>query len=82
MGLNVRVLVVGDDPLVLRLCQCVLERQGCTVMAAANADEAAGVTADAAVIDLVLPAVSGAQVPRRLRAAGMTGPIVCISGDP
>ena len=82
MGLNVRVLIVEDDPLVLRLCRCVLERQGCTVLEATNAAEVSGAPVDIAVIDLVLPGVSGAQVARRLRAEGMTAPIVCVSGYP
>jgi CheY-like chemotaxis protein len=82
-----RVLVVEDDPVVLRLCQTVLERQEYRVLAAADTNEALTVALpvselDLALIDIMLPGRSGTQLVERLRADGMTAPVICMSGYP
>jgi DNA-binding response OmpR family regulator len=82
MDAPIRVLVVEDDPLVLRFCRCTLERAGYAVWAAANAEEAlaAPCGVSLAIVDLILPVVNGAELVRRLRERGMTAPVVCMSG--
>jgi DNA-binding NtrC family response regulator len=81
------ILVVEDDAIVLRICRAVLEREGYTVLAAANANEARKLTVPPqcialALIDLVVPGGSSASIIEGLRDAGMTGPVVCMSGYP
>lgn len=81
------ILVVEDDPVVLRLCQTVLERQGFRVLAAADATEALGFSLpaaglDLALVDIMLPGRSGTQLVERLRSDGMTAPVICMSGFP
>ena len=83
----IRVLVVEDDPFVLRFCQWALEREGYAVWTAAGADEAlrAPVVArdvSLAIVDLMLPGVRGGKLVRRLRERGMAAPVICISGYP
>jgi len=81
------VLVVEDDPVVLRLCRTVLEREGYLVLTAVDAGDALRVASRAsslavAVVDLILPDHSGGSLIESLRGAGMTGAIVCMSGYP
>jgi DNA-binding response OmpR family regulator len=80
----IRVLVVEDDPLVLRYCECVLERAGYAVSPFADGSEALLAQPDVrlAIVDLILPGAHGAEVVRCLRERGMTAPVVCISGYP
>jgi two-component system, OmpR family, response regulator len=82
-----RVLLVEDDPVVLRLCQTVLERQDYRVVAAVDANEALtralpAAELDLALVDIMLPGRSGVQLVERLRADGMTAPVICMSGYP
>lgn len=83
-----RVLVVEDEPIVLRFCRVVLERAGFEVLAAANGETALQMASPAssvalALVDLVLEeGESGEWVIRRLREGGMRGPVVCMSGYP
>lgn len=81
------VLVVEDDAVVLQLCKTVLELEGHFVLTAANATEAllrveAAPDISAAVVDLILPGQSGSELVAELRAAGMHGPVICMSGYP
>ena len=66
-----RVLVVDDEPQILRALQTNLRGAGYDVVAAANAEEALAQAAmrppDAVVLDLVLPDRSGTEVCRELR---------------
>ena len=74
------VLVVEDDPVVMRICRAVLERDGYTVLSAVDAEEAMQLASSRcialALIDLVVPGVEA------MRKSGMTGPVVCMSGYP
>ena len=75
-----------DDEAVLRLCRSVLERDGHLVWCAADGRQALQALARRplrlALIDLVLPGAHGVEVARDLRAAGMNGPVVYMSGYP
>ena len=66
-----RVLVVDDEPQILRALRVVLREAGFEAMPAETAEEALDRAAvrppDAAIIDLVLPDGDGIEVTRRLR---------------
>ena len=67
-----RILVVDDDPLIVRLLQSYLAQDGMTVLAAADGLEAMHVVRrerpDLVVLDLMLPARDGLEVARLMRA--------------
>ncbi|HEY1274249.1 MAG TPA: response regulator transcription factor [Thermoleophilaceae bacterium] len=66
-----RVLVVDDEPQILRALKVVLGGAGFDVVPAAGMEEALDVAAvrppDAAIVDLVLPDGDGVEVTRRIR---------------
>ena len=83
---GLRVLLVDDDPLVLRTAERLLQRVGCVVTTATGGDEAAtlldaGAPAiDLLVTDVVMPGLSGPALVARLRARGDGRPVVYMSG--
>jgi two-component system KDP operon response regulator KdpE len=66
-----RVLVVDDEPQIVRALKVVLREAGFDAVAAETASEALDVAAvrppEAAIVDLVLPDLDGVEVTRRLR---------------
>jgi two-component system, OmpR family, KDP operon response regulator KdpE len=66
-----RVLVVDDEPQIVRALKVVLREAGFQAVAAETATEALDLAAvrppDAAIVDLVLPDGDGVEVTRRLR---------------
>lgn len=78
-----RVLVVDDEPAILRFLRASLESQGYIVSTAADArsalDMARRHTADLVVLDLGLPDMDGLDVVRQIREAGETLPIIILS---
>ena len=77
-----RVLVVDDEPQILRALQTSLRGAGYEVDAATTGEEALTLAAvrppDAVILDLVLPDVRGTDVARELRAWS-TAPIIVLS---
>ena len=69
-----RVLIVDDEPAIVRLIRDYLERAGFDVMTAANGEDALQVFArshpDLVILDLTLPRMDGLDVARALRRAG------------
>ena len=69
--MNLRVLVVDDEPAIRRFLRVSLGAHGCTVFEATNGQEAlAGVAAhrpDVVILDLGLPDIDGLEVTRQLR---------------
>ena len=67
----VRVLVVDDEPQIVRALKVVLREAGFEAVAAETAAEALDLAAvsppEAAIVDLVLPDLDGIEVTRRLR---------------
>lgn len=67
-----RVLVVDDEPNILRLCRLYLEREGYEVVEASDGQVALDLARrqkpDLVVLDLMLPKVDGYEVCRRLRS--------------
>ncbi|HEX4049151.1 MAG TPA: response regulator, partial [Elusimicrobiota bacterium] len=85
-GRPARLLVVEDDVVVRRFVVRSLEREGYAVSAAADGAEALRLSDshegafDAAIVDIVLPRVRGAEVVARLRARQPTVRVLFISG--
>jgi two-component system, OmpR family, alkaline phosphatase synthesis response regulator PhoP len=81
-----RILVVEDDPAILRGLELNLQLEGFETVTATDgqqalelADPQAAVPVDLVVLDLMLPHVHGYQVCQRLRARGSTVPIILLS---
>ena len=78
------VLVVDDDPTQRRLIQAVLEREGFAVTQAEGGDQAlarliSGAPADAVILDLVMPGLSGMDALKEMRARGFMQPVVVLT---
>jgi two-component system, OmpR family, KDP operon response regulator KdpE len=82
-----RILVVDDDPLLVRLVRTHLEKAGYRVLTAADGEQAVEVAADElpdlVVLDLMLPKLDGYDVCRRIREFSMV-PVVMLTarGEP
>ncbi len=79
------ILVIDDDPALLRLAVRVLGRAGYLVRVAPSAEEAlVSLTSEGLphliVVDLHLPAMDGLALTKQLRVAGLMLPIVAYSG--
>lgn len=80
-----RVLVVDDDPQVLKLLRVNFELEGYDVMTATNGEEALDLVGrdspDAVICDVMMPGIDGLEVVRRLRAdpATVALPLVVVS---
>jgi DNA-binding response OmpR family regulator len=82
----VRILVVDDEPALLRLVELYLDRLGYQVTACRTSEEAlerAGSTAgeySLVIVDLNLPGIPGLELVRRLRANAPGLPVLLCSG--
>lgn len=82
-----RVLVVEDEPIILRLLQVNLRLQGFEVVACSNGEDALRRAEehppDVAVLDIVLPGIDGFEVCRRLRATAATAevPVIMVTAQ-
>ena len=80
-----KVLVVDDDPQVLKLLRVNFELEGFDVLSATNGEEALEMvgkdTPDVVVCDVMMPGIDGLEVVRRLRAQPDTAalPLVVVS---
>jgi two-component system KDP operon response regulator KdpE len=76
------VLVVDDDPLIVRLVRTHLDRAGYRVLSAARGEQALDVAAtdrpDLVVLDLMLPDMDGYEVCRQLRESSFV-PVVMLT---
>jgi len=80
-----RILLVEDNPINALLARALLTREGCEVEHAVGGEEALA-AAEVGVFDLILmdmrmPGLSGEQTARRLRASGVTTPIVALTAN-
>jgi CheY-like chemotaxis protein len=80
------VLVVDDDPDLLRVMKGVLEDEGLTVTTAVDGGQALSIIdrqpPDLIVLDVTLPVVGGQQVAARVHATrGESFPILAITAD-
>jgi two-component system KDP operon response regulator KdpE len=78
-----RILVVDDEPAIIRFLRASLENQGYAVSAAGKASAAMDTIrkgqADFLILDLGLPDMDGLDVVKRLREEGATLPIIVLS---
>ena len=85
---NVAVLILDDNPLVLKLGRALLEREGCTVLTAASWIEFNHVLAsnspDIIFLDVNLPSIKGNRLSEVLKSQSSKKdiPIVLISDLP
>jgi len=82
-----RVLVVDDEPLVLRAVESLLSRVGARVRVAHDGDEALSAFEaegpfEMVILDLTMPRQHGSEVHAKLRARHAALPIVIMSGYP
>lgn len=84
-GYGARVLVVDDSPVNLKVAVGLLQKLGCEVTSAAGGTEALraieGAPFDVIFMDLHMPDPDGIEATRRLRAAGVTTPIVALTAS-
>lgn len=81
---DARVLVVDDDPLVLKLVRLVFKRSGYelrTIASASDLGDDDAAWAQLAIVDMHLDQASGVEVIRRLRAANASIRILGWSAD-
>ena len=80
--MNLRVLVVDDEPQIQRALRIGLERNGCEVVLASNGEEALDAVAatelDLIILDLAMPGIGGLEVCRQVREWGKI-PIIVLS---
>lgn len=80
-----RILIIDDDPAVVRMLQRIVEEHGLGVVVARAADGPSGEHAalqhrpDIVLIDLLMPGQDGLETVRRLREQGFAGSFVMIS---
>ncbi|REJ88942.1 MAG: DNA-binding response regulator [Planctomycetota bacterium] len=77
------LLVIEDEPKLLRILQRGLQEEGYTVVAADNGADgyrfASSKTLDAVILDLMLPDRDGLSVLRELRREGFSRPILVVT---
>ena len=80
-----KILVVDDEPTIVRLMEFILARQGHEVLVAINGEEALekikSQQPDLVLLDIMMPRIDGYEVAQRLRADGETAelPIIMLS---
>ncbi len=78
-----RVLVVEDEPHMADLIRLGLSKEGLAVDVAGDGEQgmtmAAATGYDAVVLDIMLPGISGFEVCRRIRAAGVWTPVLMLT---
>src|ERR1039458_2030491 len=78
-----RILVIEDDPAILRGLADSLKRESHDVLPAADGEAGYGMIGqkrpDLVILDLMLPKMSGYELCRRVRAEGVTTPILMLT---
>jgi EAL domain-containing protein (putative c-di-GMP-specific phosphodiesterase class I) len=84
--MNGRILLVEDDPPLLRAYQRTLERAGFRVEEAQDGEQALErfrqTTVDLVLSDLAMPAISGLEILRRVRANDPDIPVILMTASP
>ena len=82
---GVRVLLAEDNPINALLARTLLEREGCKVDRVADGAQAVAALSsdsyDLILMDLRMPVLGGLDATLRLRAQGVTTPIVALTAD-
>ena len=80
-----RILIVDDDPVILRLLKVNFEMEGFSVMTAENGEDGVSAatreTPDIILLDVMMPGMNGLQAAEKLRAQASTKeiPIIFVS---
>jgi two-component system, cell cycle sensor histidine kinase and response regulator CckA len=80
------IVVVDDQPVVLEFCRTTLERAGYKVFTASNGEQALSLfepnrsPVDLALIDIVMPGMSGIELAQRIESLNLDVRIVLMSG--
>ncbi|MGI4791523.1 MAG: response regulator transcription factor [Janthinobacterium lividum] len=80
-----KILVVDDEPTIVRLMEFILARQGHEMIAAVNGEEALHKIRtqhpDLVLLDIMMPRIDGYEVAQQVRADPMTAslPIIMLS---
>lgn len=80
-----KILVVDDEPTIVRLMEFILARQGYEMLAAVNGEEALEKIRehqpDLVLLDIMMPRIDGYEVARQVRADPATAmlPIIMLS---
>ncbi|MDZ4242681.1 MAG: response regulator, partial [Candidatus Omnitrophota bacterium] len=68
---NRKILIIDDEPHVLKLCSLILSREGYQVVEASNGAEAIAKVEkdppDLIIVDLMLPDMNGAEIIQAIR---------------
>jgi len=82
--MNKKILIVDDDPAMVRLLAQVLTRKGYEVLESSNGQEALRLLyknkPDLVLLDVVMPAMDGWQTCSRIRDMAATIPIIMLTG--
>ena len=82
-GMETRVLIVEDDPTLLRVLLDSFLAQSFSVETAADGESALSLatrmTFDIIILDVMLPLVNGYEICRHLRAEGVKTPIIFLT---
>jgi len=80
-----RVLLVEDNPINALLARALLSREGCEVEHAIGGEEALAAAEvekfDLILMDMRMPGLNGVETAKRLRASGVTTPIVALTAN-
>jgi len=80
-----RVLLAEDNPVNALLARALLAREGCSVDRAVNGEEALAALAaapyDLVLMDMRMPGMDGLAATRRLRAMGLSTPVVALTAN-
>src|ERR1700690_2016523 len=83
---KLRLLLVDDDPAIIRAYASTLARHGVTVQTASNGKEAAERVKDGSfdviVSDISMPEMSGIEFLRAVRAHDVDVPVILMTGEP
>lgn len=76
-----RVLIVDDDPAILEILHAYLSGEGHQVLQASSGHEARALlpSADLAILDWMLPGVSGLELTREARRTGLDLPLLMLT---
>jgi CheY-like chemotaxis protein len=82
---GISILVVEDNPFNIMVAQSLLERGGATVDVATNGEEALNKLQPGkyhlVLMDLNMPVMDGFEATRRLRARGITLPVIALTAS-
>lgn len=78
------ILVVDDEPIVLKLCQRILQMGGYEVLVASNGQDALGVLPKSeialALIDVMMPGMNGIELAKRIQSDYPSTKVVLMTG--